>query len=259
MFHVEEHHHFLNARENLGIEIAAHSKGRPVQRGRHNLGQRWLLCQSVQPLSYRDTHLSCSHHICLGSFIQEWHDDRAKPIFHQTRTGFTQHHHMSGKRPASGERQPDEQGSAEEVHAQDLRASPLHLSASQQPPVISSIPPRGSPHVTGRAGRTQHVSPPSGYPHHHSRRGGGQQQPPPPQHAQQYAGAPIGRQAPTVTPDSRGMLPHQMPSSSGRRRPGGAISAMSASPSARGRIGECRFFELLSIFLLKLKFPLCPG
>ena len=59
MFHVEEHHHFLNARENLGIEIAAHSKGRPVQRGRHNLGQEG--CANHFSLSPRDTHLSCSH------------------------------------------------------------------------------------------------------------------------------------------------------------------------------------------------------
>ena len=145
---------------------------------------------------------------------------------------------MSGKKSASRERQPplDEQGSSDVQFAPELRSSPLHLTVSQPPG--GAVPRRGSPpgELTARQsmGRSQ-VSPihAQGYPHvHHIRQ-------------QQYAMGGLqpstGHSVTTVTPDSRGLFPHEMmspPIRASRRRSGGSTSTMSVSPSKRTRIGE---------------------
>jgi hypothetical protein len=149
---------------------------------------------------------------------------------------------MSGKKQAGRERQlpPDEQGSSDAPFREELRSSPLHLSVAQPP--VGGMSLRGSPPMDATARQSMgrsHVSPPQMYLHrpHHGQ---------PPHQPQQYA---AGRPVPpghvtTVTPDSRGLLPHDMrspPMSASRRRTTGAISTMSASPSKRSRIGEFRF------------------
>lgn len=152
---------------------------------------------------------------------------------------------MSGKKQAGRERQlpPDEQGSSDGSYRDERRSSPLHLSAAQVPGV-GNMQLRGSPpmNMTVRQsmGHSQHVSPPQMYPHrsHHG------QQPHPPQQYASVRSAPPGHVI-SVTPDSRGLIPHNMRSSpmsgGSRRRGGGVISAMSVSPSKRSRAGKCDF------------------
>lgn len=153
---------------------------------------------------------------------------------------------MSGKKPATRERQHphDEQGSSDAPFAAPLRSSPLHLEISQLPggdAAQRKSPPGGInvQHSTGR----MHLSPihPPLYPDT--------------QHRQQPYGQgghqPSTRNvATTVTPDSRGLLPHEMmspPLSAPRRRSGGSVSTLSVSPSKRTRIGKFMVSSALSI------------
>lgn len=145
---------------------------------------------------------------------------------------------MSGKKSGSRERQSplNEQGSSDSQFAQELRSSPLHLTVSQ--PLGGAVTRRGSPpgELTAHQsmGRS-HMSPihAQGYAHvHHVRQ-------------QQYAmgglQASAGHSVTTVTPDSRGLFPHEMmspPIPASRRRSGGSTSTLSVSPSKRTRIGE---------------------
>jgi hypothetical protein len=154
---------------------------------------------------------------------------------------------MSGKKPATRERHHphDEEGSSDAPFPAPPRSSPLHLEVSQPHggDAVRRESPPGGVDVQQNSGR-MHLSPIHAplYPdsqHHQQAFGQGGHQPP------------TRHVATTVTPDSRGLLPHELmspPLSAPRRRSGGSVSTLSVSPSKRTRIGKFIVFVCSKYF-----------